>query len=195
MRVAAACSCGPCTVQGPGLIGADVLYRSRLYAERCQGGKRLRRRESDFLPGHLLLLIMVRLMADAPVLFRLDDGPDAASEDEVRTALGWLHEHQFIALEGIVDGIARAWVNPAVAALGGTDPRIAAARHRFPFIDVAEDGMKAEEPVTFHPYDPELWQAVYEDNQESFDQSTFLSWECPRHGRASMYPRPVPSRS
>ncbi|SEL33340.1 hypothetical protein [Streptacidiphilus jiangxiensis] len=175
-------------------MAADLLSRSRLYAERRQSGRRLRRRESDHLPGHLLRLIAARMTGDAAVLFRLDGARDEAPPDQLRAGLAWLHDHQFIALEGTVDAIARVWVNPAVAVRGGTDPRTAAARHHFPYISVADTGMAAEEPVTFHPYHPDLWEVVYEGNQETFDQSTFLDWQCPRHGQSSVYPRLVPDR-
>jgi hypothetical protein len=42
--------------------------------------------------------------------------------------------------------------------------------------------MAAPEPVTFHEYSPQLWQSVYEQNQEAFDSTRFLDYLCPEHG-------------
>lgn len=50
----------------------------------------------------------------------------------LRELVAWLVEHEFLALEGGVNGIARLWVNPSVAFAPQTDPRIVAARYRFP---------------------------------------------------------------
>lgn len=181
MHMIACCTCGPSFAHGPGMLAANFLYRSQVYAERTSGGKRLRRCEADHLPGHLLLLIAAQQEGDASVLFELDDNDDTPEAD-VRSALTWLDEHRFIALDGIANGVARVWVNPAVGCPGGTDPRTVAARHRFPYITVAEKGMSADQPVSFHEYSPALWEAVYVENREMFDQTTFPAPDCPAHG-------------
>ncbi|MFC1405767.1 MULTISPECIES: hypothetical protein [Streptacidiphilus] len=183
MTTVISCTCRPPFVHGPGFLAADFLYRSAVCADRTQGGKKLRRREADGLPMLLLIRLVTKLRGDAPVALDFDDELVADDSDtDLRATLTWLHDTRFIALNGMAGRIARLWLSPAVGCMGGTDPRIAAARHSFPYMTIAEDGMAAPQPVTVHEYSPQLWQSVYEQNQESFDSTRFLDYQCPEHG-------------
>ncbi|WP_407842109.1 hypothetical protein ACE1OC_42925 (plasmid) [Streptomyces sp. DSM 116496] len=119
----------------------------------------------------LLLIVYTALDADKPVQvdFAAKAEEAGVSVEHLRAEVAWLVEHEFLALDGDVDGVARVWVNPSVGFLPGTDPRIAAARHSFPYFDIAEGGMSAAEPVVVYPYKPELWEAVYNAQQDLFE--------------------------
>ncbi|MFE1415555.1 hypothetical protein ACFW6F_32885 [Streptomyces sp. NPDC058746] len=159
---------------GPGLLAADFLRRRQL------GGADETEGEPDTV--RLLILIYTELSGDSPVL--LDFSAKAAeagvSVEHLRAEVEWLVEHEFLAVDGNFDGVARLWVNPSVGFLLGTDPRTAAARHRFPYIDRAEGGMSAADPVIVHPYEPALWEAVYDAQREKFDNPP-VSRRCPAH--------------
>ncbi|MCM1969424.1 hypothetical protein [Streptomyces sp. G1] len=133
----------------------------------------------------LLILIYTELTDDGPVLLDFAAKAEEArvSVEDLRAEVEWLVEHEFLALDGDVGGVARLWVNPSVAFLPGTDPRVAAARHRFPYIGVAEGGMSAGQPVIVHPYELELWEAVYDAQRDMFeDPPCFSSDGCAIHG-------------
>lgn len=168
------CGCDYGISTGPGLRAADFLRRHQLR------GKVSRSQLPD--TQLLLLLIYTGLEDDKPV--QLDFAAKAeeagVSVEHLRAEVAWLVEHEFLALDGDVDGVARLWVNPSVGFLPGTDPRIAAARHRFPYYDIAEGGMSAEEPVVFYPYTPELWDAVYDAQQDMFEDPPVFN-RCPAH--------------
>ncbi|MFB7896149.1 hypothetical protein ACFC1B_07440 [Streptomyces xiamenensis] len=100
-------------------------------------------------------------------------------------AVDCLVEHEFLALDGHVDGIARLWVNPSVAFLPRSDPRVVAAAHRFPYITVAPRGMADEQPVVIHPYDAQMWEDVYTRNLDQIENPiTYSSDGCTLHGGA-----------
>ncbi|MFD5891274.1 hypothetical protein ACFWHQ_35650 [Streptomyces sp. NPDC060334] len=168
------CGCDYGISNGPAVLAADFLRRCQL------GGK--------VSPGQwpstmlILLLVYTGLQGDKPVLVDFDDLAERVREsvEQVRTEVAWLVEHEFLALDGDVDGVARIWVNPSVAFLPGTDPRVAAARYRFPYIDTAEGGMGAEEPVIVYPYEPEVWNAVYDAQREMFEDPPVFR-RCPAH--------------
>ncbi|KJY25363.1 hypothetical protein [Streptomyces katrae] len=130
----------------------------------------------------ILQLVSWGLDKDGPVLVDVSETAQKAgvSVEYVRTEIAWLVEHEFLALDGDVDGMVRVWVNPAVAFMPGTDPRVAAARHRFPYFDTAEGGMSAEEPVVVYAYEPELWNAVYDAQRELFEDPPIFQ-PCPAH--------------
>ncbi|MEU5431435.1 hypothetical protein AB0H73_38335 [Streptomyces olivoreticuli] len=132
----------------------------------------------------LLILLYTGLEGDAPLLVDVAAKAEEArtSTEEFRAEVAWLVEHRFLALDGDVGGILRLWVNPSVAFLPGTDPRVAAARHRFPYITSAEGGMRAKEPVVVHPYTPELWEAVYAAQRDMFEDPPVFSY-CGVHAR------------
>jgi hypothetical protein len=100
----------------------------------------------------------------------------------LRAVVAWLVEHEFLALDGDVDGIARLWVNPSVAFPPRTDPRTVAARHRFPYITTAPRGMAAEQPVVIRPYDAAEWNGVYQHHLHMIeDPVCFSSTGCALH--------------
>ncbi|MFG2394632.1 hypothetical protein ACGFYF_37985 [Streptomyces lavendulae] len=157
------CGCDYGITTGPAVSASGFLRRHQLR------GKVSPRRLWD--TDLILRLMSVSLEGDKPVPV---DFADLAAKlrmkvEHVRAEVAWLVEHEFLALDGDVDGMARVWVNPAAAFLPGTDPRVAAARHRFPYFGIAEGGMSAEEPVIVYPYEPELWDAVYEAQREMFE--------------------------
>ncbi|GAA5602400.1 Uncharacterised protein [Streptomyces griseus] len=170
------CGCDFGISTGPGLMAASYL---RLHQS---GSKRWSRRSPDTL--RILLMIYTHLEGDKPIQL---DFVDKANEIEVsveqlRAEVDWFIEQEFLALDGNVDGVARVWVNPSVAFFPGTDPRVAAARHRFPYFQPAKGGMSAEEPVVIHPYEPELWEGVYNVQRELFENPRVFSF-CPGHAR------------
>ncbi|WP_372412246.1 hypothetical protein [Streptomyces luteireticuli] len=132
----------------------------------------------------ILMLLYVGLQGDAPL--RVDVAAKAeecgVTTEEFRAEVAWLVEHRFLALDGDVGEVLRLWVNPSVAFLPGTDPRVAAARHRFPYITTAGRGMKAGEPVAVHPYEPGLWEAVYDRQRDMFEDPPVFS-HCGLHAQ------------
>ncbi|MEU7295202.1 hypothetical protein AB0A76_18610 [Streptomyces exfoliatus] len=143
-------------------------------------GKRYKGFDLDRLVSRIAFL----LEDDAPV--RFDFAVQAedleTSVKELRAGVAWLVEREFLVLDGDVDGVARLWVNPAMAFAPGIDPRPAAARHRFPYIMLSEGGTTAPGPVVVHPYTPELWEQVYEALREMFEDPLVFS-PCERHAR------------
>ncbi|KPI02913.1 hypothetical protein OK074_5063 [Actinobacteria bacterium OK074] len=183
------CTCDHVLCQGPGLLAADFHYRHQLRAAEQPGAKKRRRSAGDGHILHLLLRLATKLEKDSPVLLNYAD--EAAEldtdEDTVRARIAWLVEHRYLALDGQVGGLARLWVNPAVAFRAGkTDPRIAAARHRFPYIVIDEKEMAAEQPVHVSEYDEEGWELVYRNNAEQFEDPPRFPFGCPLHGPADM---------
>lgn len=81
-----------------------------------------------------------KLKGNGPVLFAFAHwaGELRVPVARLREVVAWLVEHEFLALEGDVGGIARLWVNPCVALAPWADPRPIAARNRFPYITTAE---------------------------------------------------------
>ncbi|MFI6690070.1 hypothetical protein [Streptomyces sp. NPDC050485] len=128
------------------------------------------------------MIIYTGLKGDLPVQLHFAAKAEEAgvSAEHLRAEVAWLVEHEFLALDGHVEGVARVWVNSSVAFLPGTDPRVAAARHRFPYFDIAKGGMSAEEPVIIHPYERELWEAVYVAQQDFFENPPVFK-RCPAH--------------
>jgi hypothetical protein len=150
------------------------------FLHRREHGKRYK--ASD--PQLLMVTIVGLLEGDAPARFDFAVQAEElhTSVEKLRAQVAWLVEREFLALDGDVDGVARLWVNPALAFTPGTDPRTAAARHRFPYIMPAEEGMAAPEPVLVHPYTPELWEEVYEAQREMFEDPPVFS-PCEQHAR------------
>lgn len=150
---------------------------------RASGKKR---QSEDGTTRNVLDILSCQLQGSGPVLF---DFARWATELKVtvarlREVVAWLVEHEFLALEGDVGGVARLWVNPSVAFSPWTDPRVLASRHRFPYITTAERGMAAEEPVIVHPYDATGWDEVYQSNLHMIeDPVCFSSAGCPIHER------------
>ncbi|MFI8484022.1 hypothetical protein [Streptomyces rubrogriseus] len=104
--------------KGPALSAADLQYQQELTKETRSTTRASRE-------------------GDAPMT--LDFHDEAAivelSTSVLQAQVAWLVGHRYLALDGMVDGLARLWINPAVAFRPRTtDPRRAAARHRFPYI-------------------------------------------------------------
>ncbi|MFE0777827.1 hypothetical protein [Streptomyces sp. NPDC058861] len=167
------CGCDFGISVGPAMMAAGFLHR-------IEHGKRYK--ASD--PQMLVLKIASLLKGDAPLRFDFAIEADEldTSVEKLRTQVTWLVEREFLALDGDVDGVARLWVNPALAFAPGTDPRTAAARHRFPYITTADEGLAAAEPVIVYPYEPELWEQLYEDQREMFEDPPVFS-RCEQHAR------------
>ncbi|MFD5623448.1 hypothetical protein [Streptomyces yangpuensis] len=165
------CPC-PCTcdwdiLTGPATLAAPFLRRLQAGGVGTRGGP-----ADGSVTTDVLMFIARSLQDDGPAHL---DFVDCArrlerSVDEVRGEAAWLAEHEFLARDADTDtgtgtdaagGVARLWVNPSVTFLPWTDPRVAAARHRFPFITTADRGMAAEEPVIIRPYDAGSWHRVY----------------------------------
>jgi len=153
------------------MLAVSFLYRH-------ERGKR-DKSPSPQLPA---MKIAVLLKGDAPVRFDFAVQAEelGMSEEELRAQVAWLVERGVLVLDGYVDRVARLWVNPALAFVPGTDPRVAAARHRFPYVTPAEEGMAAAKPVVVYPYEPELWEQVYEAQREMFEDPPVFSW-CEQH--------------
>ncbi|MFJ1579091.1 hypothetical protein [Streptomyces sp. NPDC088182] len=91
-------------------------------------------------------------------------------------------ERRYLARDGQVGGIARVWVNPVVAFRAGkVDPRVAAARHRFPYIFPNQKALSVEQPVHVAEYDEEGWALVYRNNLDQFEDPPRFSYGCPLH--------------
>ncbi|MGK5628452.1 hypothetical protein [Streptomyces sp. URMC 123] len=174
------CTCDFGVVVGPALQAAGLLRRVQA---RADGRKR---RGDDETTRDVLDILSRHLEGSAQVLF---DFTHWAEELEVpvarlREVVAWLVEHQFLALEGDVDGTARLWVNPSVALAPRTDPRPIAARYRFPYITTAERWMHAEQPVIVQPYDAAEWDEFYQAHLHMIeDPSCYSSAGCPVHDR------------
>jgi hypothetical protein len=141
-------------------MAASFLRRIQARAD----GKK--RRGDDGTTFDVLAILSGRLRGSGPVLFEFAHwaGELQVPIARLREVVAWLIEHEFLALEGDVDGIARLWVNPSVALAPWTDPRPLAARYRFPYITTAEGGMRAEQPVIFQPYNAAGWDEFYQAN-------------------------------
>ncbi|MET8816440.1 hypothetical protein ABZW47_31120 [Streptomyces sp. NPDC004549] len=165
------CGCDYGISIGPAMLAVDFIYRH-------EHG----RRNKAANPHLLVMKIACLLKGDAPVCFDFAAQAEelGKSEEELRAQVVWLVEREFLALDGDVDGVARLWVNPALAFAPGTDPRAAAARYRFPYVRLAEKGMAAAEPVVVYPYEPELWEQVYEAQREMFEDPPVFRW-CEQH--------------
>ncbi|MFE1907992.1 hypothetical protein ACFW96_30650 [Streptomyces gardneri] len=165
------CRCDYGITTGPAVLAAGYLHRH-------ERGKQYR--GSD--PQRLVVMIACLLEGDAPVRFDFAVQAEelGTSVEKLRAQVAWRVERDFLALDGDVGGVARLWVNPALAFRPGTDPRTAAARHRFPYILPAEEGMAAKEPVIVYPYEPELWEQVYEAQREIFEDPPVFS-RCKQH--------------
>uniref|UniRef100_A0AAU2ACI4 Replication initiation protein n=1 Tax=Streptomyces sp. NBC_00093 TaxID=2975649 RepID=A0AAU2ACI4_9ACTN len=178
------CTCDDVLCQGPALLAADFHYRHLVRAARPPGARKSRRSDDDNHMLYLLLRVATKLEGDSPVLFSYEEAAAEldTAEDTVRAGIAWLVEHRYLALDGQVDGVARLWVNPAVAFLAGTtDPRIAAARHRFPYIVMDEQGMAADQPVHVAEYDEQGWELVYQNNAEQLEDPPRFPFGCPLH--------------
>ncbi|MET9954441.1 hypothetical protein ABZ135_23260 [Streptomyces sp. NPDC006339] len=139
----------------------------------------------------LLIILATKLQGDAPVV--LDFAAEAENleieESTLRELIQWLVDRRYLALDGQVDGVARLWINPAVAFLPRTtDPRVAAARHRFPYITADEKGMASEQPFHVSEYDEHGWEHVYQLNADKFENPARFSFGCPIHHRADLRP-------
>lgn len=106
---------------GPAVQAADCLYR-REYGKPHKGVNLQR----------LAVMISCLLEGDAPMRFDFAAQAEEldTSVEKLRAQVAWLVERAFLVLDGDVDGVARLWVNPALAFMPGTDPRPAAARHQ-----------------------------------------------------------------
>ncbi|MFD7827720.1 hypothetical protein [Kitasatospora sp. NPDC059803] len=174
---AAECPCGRPICTGPGGLAAMHLYQGQIRAERTADGRRFRSRRSDFQISRTVFYLVGHLEGDAPVRLNLGEMAELYDRSEalMLAELDWFAEHRFVHLDGRADGIVRLWVNPAVAVCGA-DPRIAAARHSFPYFTV-EDA-SSEDRVCVHEYSEDLWEAIYAGNFEAFTRETFLSPDC-----------------
>ncbi|MFE0776932.1 hypothetical protein [Streptomyces sp. NPDC058861] len=167
------CGCDFGISVGPAMMAAGFLHR-------IERGKRHKGVDLQ----RLAVTIACLLEGDAPARFDFAAQAEEldTSVERLRAQVAWLVEREFLALDGDVDGVARLWVNPALAFAPGTDPRTVAARHRFPYIMPAEKGMAAEEPVVAYTYAPELWEQVYEAQREMFEYPPVFS-RCEQHAR------------
>jgi hypothetical protein len=177
------CRCVAVACYGPALLAAGVQYRHELptaggnAAERCHT-------EAAGAVLQVLIRVVAKLKGDVPVV--LDFGAEARDmgldQAVLEERVTWLVDHRYLALEGPVDGILRLWVNPSVAFLPrATDPRVAAARHRFPYIVTDDEGMASEQPVHVVEYDEQGWERVYRLNVEQIEDPPRLSYGCPLH--------------
>ncbi|MBQ0887891.1 hypothetical protein KBZ94_23715 [Streptomyces sp. RM72] len=183
------CVCDAGFSQGPALLAADLQHQQEL-AKESRSTMRAGREEVGAL-ALLLTRLACRLRGDAPVT--LDFNDEAAtvelSTSVLQEQVAWLVEHRYLALDGMVDGLARLWINPAVAFLPRTtDPRRAAARHRFPYIVTDAQGMSAQQRVHVVQYDEDVWQRVHQLNAEQFNEPPTLRHDCPLHHSASPFP-------
>ncbi|MFH8703876.1 hypothetical protein [Streptomyces rubrogriseus] len=106
----------------------------------------------------------------------------------LQAQVAWLVEHRYLALDGMVNDLARLWISPAVASLPrATDPRRAAARHRFPYIVTDPQGMSAQQRVHVVQYNEDVWQRVYQLNAEQFNDPPTLPYDCPLHHSAGPF--------
>ncbi|MDG4857485.1 hypothetical protein P8605_04820 [Streptomyces sp. T-3] len=168
---------------GPGLLAADFLYCSQRRAKRERDGVKTRKTKGDDMMLPLLMRIVLELEGDAPVLFALQAEAEHhdQTEQQLRASISWLVAHEFLAMDGSADGKIRLWVNPSVAFFAGTDPRLAAARHHFPYIVPDQKGLSADEPVHVQPYRAEGWEGVYQKQAAMFQDPPAFTWGCPRH--------------
>ncbi|MEU3050356.1 hypothetical protein ABZ705_28280 [Streptomyces sp. NPDC006984] len=172
------CTCDFGVMVGPAVMAAGFLRRIQ---SRADGKKR---RGDDGTTRDVLDILSGRLEGGRPVLFEFAHWADElrVPVTRLREVVAWLVEHEFLALEGDVDGIARLWVNPSVALAPWTDPRPLASRYRFPYITTAEGGMTAEQPVIVHPYDAAGWDEFYQAHLHMIeDPFCFSSAGCQVH--------------
>lgn len=153
-------------------MAAGFLHRMQA---RAGGGKKPPR--DDGTCRDVLDILSGRLTGSGPVPFEFARWSDelGVPVSRLRDVVAWLVEHEFLALDGDVDGIARLWVNPSVAFPPWTDPRTVAARHRFPYITTAPRGMAAEQPVIIHPYDEAAWDDVYQQHLHMIEDPVCFS--------------------
>ncbi|MFL4910684.1 hypothetical protein ACJ6WF_48245 [Streptomyces sp. MMS24-I2-30] len=174
------CTCDFGVITGSAGMAAGFLHRMQ---SRAADGKKPPRNGGTC--RDVLGILSGRLTGSGPVPFEFARWADelGVSVPRLRAVVAWLVEHEFLALDGDVDGIARLWVNPAVAFPPRTDPRTVAARHRFPYITTAPQGMAAEQPVIIHPYDAAGWDGVYQQHLHMIeDPVCFSSTGCALHG-------------
>ncbi|MEU4969119.1 hypothetical protein [Streptomyces smyrnaeus] len=174
------CACDFGVIMGPAMMAVGFLRRIQA---RDSGRKRHR---DDHTTREVLEILSVRLEGSGPVLFDFAHwaGELETSVVHLREVVAWLVEHEFLALEGDVDGVARLWVNPSAAFAPRTDPRTIAARFRFPYITTAERYMAAEQPVIVQPYNADGWDEFYRANLRVIeDPPCFSSEGCPVHDR------------
>ncbi|MFC8819028.1 hypothetical protein [Streptomyces rochei] len=174
------CTCDFGVLLGPAVMAVGFLRRVQARADGRKG------RGDDGTSRDVLDLLSGRLKGSGPVLFDYAHwaGELRVPVPRLREVVAWLVEHEFLSLEGDVDGIARLWVNPSVALAPWTDPRPIAARYRFPYITTAEGGMGAEQPVIVLPYDAAGWEEFYRANLHMIeDPFCFSSEGCPVHER------------
>ncbi|MFD5110528.1 hypothetical protein [Streptomyces cinereoruber] len=128
------CGCDYGISVGPAMLAVGFLHR-------IENGKQYR--ASD--PQMLAMKIAGLSEGEAPTRFDFAVEADEldTSVEKLRVQVAWLVEREVLAL----DGVARLWVNPSLAFAPGADPRTAAARHCFPYITTAEEGLAAAEPV------------------------------------------------
>ncbi|WP_158717908.1 hypothetical protein [Streptomyces sp. NRRL F-2664] len=158
------CTCDWDVLTGPATLAAPFLRRLQVGRADTTVGP-----ADGSLTTGVLMFIARSLRDDAPVHLDVVDCAArlACSVQAVLGEAAWLADHRFLArdadtrADAPADGVARLWVNPSVTFLPWTDPRVAAARHRFPFITTADMGMAAREPVVIRPYDRAGWHAVY----------------------------------
>ncbi|MGA5069045.1 hypothetical protein ACPB9E_35630 [Streptomyces exfoliatus] len=172
-------------------MAADHQYVYEQKTAQQPGSKRRRHSTGEESVLRLLIILVTKLQGDAPVV--LDYAAEAENleidETVLRRLVQWLVERGYLALDGQVDGVARLWINPAVAFLPRTtDPRVAAARHRFPYIRADEKGLAAKQPVHVSEYDEQGWESVYQLNVEQFENPVRFSLGCPLHHKADLRP-------
>ncbi|MGW7579523.1 hypothetical protein [Streptomyces sp. NPDC054765] len=170
-------------------MSADFQYR---HEQRVAGKPRSTGRRSSAAGTMLGLLVILasKLRGDAPLVLNYAAEAEQLDTDEVtlQARIEWLVEHHYLALDGQVNGVARLWMNPAVAFLPRTtDPRVAAARHRFPYIVTDPKGMAAEQPIHVAEYDEQGWEQVYRLNAEQFEDPPRFSFGCPHHHDTGPY--------
>ncbi|KIF03878.1 hypothetical protein PL81_21805 [Streptomyces sp. RSD-27] len=174
------CTCDFGFISRPAARAAGLLH---LMQARASGKKR---GGEDGTIRDVLGVLSCRLQGSGPVLFEFARWSEQLDVTVVRLreVVAWLAEHEFLALDGDVDGVARVWVNPSVAFSPGADLRAVAARHRFPYIMAADLGAAAERPVIVHPYDADAWDEVYQGTLHMAEEPFCFSSEgCGLHER------------
>ncbi|MEU1076475.1 MULTISPECIES: hypothetical protein [unclassified Streptomyces] len=179
MLFVSSCTCDFGVITGPAGMAAGFLHRIQA---RAADGRKPPRNEGTC--RDVLDILSGRLKGSGPISFEFAHWADELGVPvaRLRAVVAWLVEHEFLALDGDVDGIARLWVNPSVAFPPRTDPRAVAARHSFPYITTASKGMAAEQPVVIHPYDAAEWDGVYQQHLHMIeDPVCFSSTGCALH--------------
>ncbi|MBZ6284691.1 hypothetical protein [Streptomyces olivaceus] len=168
--------------QGTALLASDFQYRHELATDSTKA-RQSRSKESGSVL-QILLRLACQLRGDAPVYLNINAEADELDlePDELQVKIQWLIDRRYLALDGHVDGLARLWINPSVAFLPRlTDPRVAAARHKFPYIVTDDEGMAAEQPVHVAEYNAEGWEHIYRINAEQLEDPPRFSYGCPLH--------------